>query len=75
MLAAADKAGVPVAVPRPGEDIEPADPPKVACWRPEAPWRTTGEAPIISSGLGQPHLTDLELVTETERWVEGGSVR
>ncbi|CCQ71999.1 MBL fold metallo-hydrolase [Magnetospira sp. QH-2] len=51
LLAAADQAGVPVAVPRPGESIEPAQPPAVTRWWPPVPWQTADQAPLISSGL------------------------
>ncbi len=47
---AAERAGVPVAFPRPGESITldavPATP-----WWPELPWETAAEAPIVSTGL------------------------
>ena len=60
VLAAAEIARVPVAVPRPGESVEPVNPPKVMRWWPEIPWQTGEEVPIVSSGLGQPHLTRLK---------------
>ena len=56
ILAAAEMARVSVAVPRPGESVEPVDPPKVTRWWPEIPWQTGEQVPIVSSGLGQPHL-------------------
>jgi L-ascorbate metabolism protein UlaG (beta-lactamase superfamily) len=54
LLVAAEAAGVAVAVPRPGESVEPADPPEVARWWPALEWQTAAEAPVVSSGLGQP---------------------
>ena len=55
VLAAAAKAGVRVAVPRPGESISPEGPPAgVARWWPEVPWQTADEAPVMSSGLHGP---------------------
>lgn len=54
VLAAAEKAGVPLAVPRPGESIEPATPPELTRWWPEIPWQGADEAPVVSSGLGPP---------------------
>ena len=53
VLVAAEKAGVSVAVPRPGESIEPANAPEVTRWWPAIPWKTVEEAPVVSSGLGQ----------------------
>ncbi|MBD3233045.1 MAG: hypothetical protein GF315_04915 [candidate division Zixibacteria bacterium] len=51
LLVAAERAGTPVAAPRPGERIEPAHPPKIVRWWPDIPWETVEEAPILSSGL------------------------
>ncbi len=51
LLAAADAAGVRVAVPRPGESVDPADPPGVARWWPAVAWKTAAEVPIVSSGV------------------------
>jgi L-ascorbate metabolism protein UlaG (beta-lactamase superfamily) len=41
-----------LAIPRPGESIEPAAPPLVARWWPALPWQTAAQAPVVSSGLG-----------------------
>ena len=54
LLVAAEKAGVRVAVPRPGESIEPANPPQAARWWPSIPWQTAEEAPVVSSGAVPP---------------------
>ena len=54
VLVAADAAGVRVALPRPGESVDPADPPDVERWWPETPWQTAAEAPVVSSGLDGP---------------------
>ena len=51
LLVAAEKAGVPVAVPRPGESLEPAAPTQLTRWWPQVPWQTAEEAPVVSSGL------------------------
>lgn len=51
VLAAADAAGVRVAIPRPGQSVDPADPPGTERWWPETAWRTAAEAPVVSSGL------------------------
>lgn len=56
IVAAAEAAGVRVAVPRIGEQLEPADPPPLVRWWPEVPWQSMDEAPVISSGLGQAVL-------------------
>ena len=56
ILAAAGKAGVAVAIPLPGQGIEPAHPPEFKRWWPELPWKTAGEAPLVSSGLDEELL-------------------
>jgi L-ascorbate metabolism protein UlaG (beta-lactamase superfamily) len=60
VLVAAEKAGVQVAVPQPGESVEPANPPEITRWWPEIPWQTAEEAPVVSSGLIQPQITRLK---------------
>ena len=52
-LAAARAAGVPIALPRPGQPVRPADPPAPERWWPEVPWQTAEDAPVASSGLGE----------------------
>ncbi|MFQ5569173.1 MAG: MBL fold metallo-hydrolase [Rhodothermales bacterium] len=51
LLVAAERAGVQVAIPRPGESILPASPPAVERWWPSQPWQTAEEAPVVSTGL------------------------
>ncbi|MEM1044030.1 MAG: MBL fold metallo-hydrolase [Bacteroidota bacterium] len=51
LLAAADEAGVSVALPRPGESLM-LDAVPTARWWPEVPWETAGAKPVRSSGLG-----------------------
>lgn len=51
LLLAATRASVQVVVPRPGESIEPSNPPPLARWWPEVPWQTAAEHPVKSSGL------------------------
>ena len=51
VLVAARAAGVPVAVPRPGQSVEPTNAPAVERWWPELPWQTAEEAPVVSSGV------------------------
>ncbi|RJS23204.1 hypothetical protein DRW03_12900 [Corallococcus sp. H22C18031201] len=50
-LAAADKAGVAVIAPRPGQSVEPGAPPPREHWWPSVPWRTGEQDPIVSSQL------------------------
>ena len=51
VLEAAQAAGVPVAVPRPGQSVDVAEPPPAERWWPEVAWRTGADAPVVSSGL------------------------
>ena len=53
VLAAAEKAGVPISVPKPGESIEPANPPQVTRWWPAITWQTAEKTPVISRGIEQ----------------------
>lgn len=54
LMVAAERAKVPIAVPKPGESIEPASSPEVTRWWPQIRWRTADEAPVTSSGLAPP---------------------
>jgi L-ascorbate metabolism protein UlaG (beta-lactamase superfamily) len=49
ILAAAGKAGVTAAVPKPGQSIEPLALPPPSRWWPDLPCKTAAEAPIVSS--------------------------
>ncbi len=52
-LAAARRAGQRLALPRPGESLEPAAAPaEVARWWPELPWRSAEQDPIVSTWAG-----------------------
>ncbi len=51
VLVAAEKAGVKVVTPRPGQSIEPEGAPDVERWWPDVPWRTAEEIRVVSSGL------------------------
>ncbi len=51
VLAAAAQADVQVAVPRPGQSVEPNEPSTLFRWWPEVPWKTAGETPVLSTGL------------------------
>lgn len=51
VLAEAERTGVAVAVPRPGESVTPEGAQGVERWWPSLPWQTAGEAPVVSSGV------------------------
>lgn len=51
VLNAAREKNVKIAVPRPGQSIEPIAPPKLVRWWPERPWQTAAEAPVVSTHL------------------------
>jgi L-ascorbate metabolism protein UlaG (beta-lactamase superfamily) len=50
-IAAAQAAGVAIAVPRPGQSVEPSAPPPLERWWPTLPWKTGAEDPIVSSQM------------------------
>ncbi|MFA6958744.1 MAG: MBL fold metallo-hydrolase [Thermoanaerobaculia bacterium] len=50
-IAEANRLGVEIVTPRPGERIDSANMPKTSRWWPELPWQSVGEAPVVSSGL------------------------
>lgn len=54
LLAAAARLDVRVAVPRPGQGIEPDAAPPVVRWWPELPWRDAGKHAVMSTGLPSP---------------------
>lgn len=51
MLVAAQAGGVAVAVPRPGQSLEPSKPPPLERWWPEIRWEGVGQTPIHSTGI------------------------
>ncbi len=51
VIAAAERAGVHVAIPRPGQSIVLTSPPEIERWWPTLPWLTAEENPIVSSGM------------------------
>jgi hypothetical protein len=51
VLVAAERHGVAVASPRPGESVELATPLPRKRWWPSLPWQTAQQAPVRSSGL------------------------
>ena len=50
LLVEAERRGIAVAVPRPGESLEPDLAPPVERWWPDQPWESAEEHPIVSSG-------------------------
>lgn len=54
VLAAAQRANVTVVTPKPGQSIDPFAPPRAEHWWPNVPWKSAGEAPVVSSGLAKP---------------------
>ena len=52
VLAAARRTQTVLAMPRPGESIEPAKLPAFQKWWPDVPWETAQEHPIVSTRLG-----------------------
>lgn len=50
-IAAAQKLGVQITVPRPGQSIEPEALPQLVRWWPQIPWQNAAQAPIVSSQL------------------------
>lgn len=51
LLAAAEKEGISIALPKSGQSVEPATPPRLVKWWPNIPWQTAKEHPVVSSGL------------------------
>ena len=51
VLIAAQRYGVTVATPQPGQSIEPASVPPPTRWWPAIQWETAEEAPVVSSNL------------------------
>ena len=49
VMAAAEKAGVSVVTPRPGQSVEPTVPFEQERWWPDLPWRTQEEYPIVAT--------------------------
>ena len=53
VVVAAWAAGVPLAVPKPGQSVVPGAPLAVERWWPDQPWQTAEQAPVASSGLAR----------------------
>ena len=54
VVVAAAQAGIKLAMPRPGESVQPAERRPVVKWWPEVPWQTAEEHPIVSTKNGDP---------------------
>ena len=52
VIVAAEKAGVQIATPKPGESVRLSSHRGIDRWWPELPWKTAEESPIVSTGLG-----------------------
>ncbi len=46
LIVAAEKNAIPLAIPQPGESIEPANPPEIVRWWPKVPWQTVEQHPV-----------------------------
>ena len=55
LLVAAERAHVSVVTLKPGESLDPAQPPPIERWWPNLPWQNAEEMPIVSSHLN-PNL-------------------
>ncbi len=51
VLAAATRAGVKTAFPKPGESVDVSEEYQLVKWWPELPWMSADETPIVSTGL------------------------
>ncbi len=50
-VAAAEVAGVTIVTPKPGESVEPSNPPPIERWWPDVPWRTVDEYPVVATKM------------------------
>lgn len=66
IMAAAARAGVTVAIPRPGQSIEPATPPDLVRWWPQIPCQSAEEAPVVSSGLDEALEARVRLLVDRD---------
>lgn len=51
LVVAAEKSEISLAIPRPGQSVEPAEPFPLTRWWPDLPWQTAEEQPVVSSGI------------------------
>ena len=58
VFVAAAKQSVSLAIPMPGQSVDPAHPPGLAKWWPKLPWRTARDYPVVSSKLAGHINTD-----------------
>lgn len=49
LIVEGNRTGAQIAIPRPGQSIEPASPTPVERWWPDVPWQTAEEYPIVST--------------------------
>lgn len=54
VVAAAERAGVRVLTPKPGQSVEPATSPPSERWWPSVPFETAAQSPIVSTQTGLP---------------------
>ena len=50
---AAEGAGMPLLMPKPGQSVEPGAPPPFEKWWPDVPWQTAAQHPIVSTKVDQ----------------------
>jgi len=58
VLAAAEAAGIPVVIPRPGESVEPGTSTALSRWWPGLPWKSALEVPILATRNGLKPLAN-----------------
>lgn len=57
MIVEAARRNVPVAVPKPGDSVVPAQEQLLVRWWPSLPWQTAQQAPVRSSGIDEAFAT------------------
>lgn len=53
LLVAAERLQVPIAIPRPGQSVEPTAPPALVRWWPDGEWVPASEKLVMSTGLDE----------------------
>lgn len=66
LMAAARRVGLSLAIPLPGQQVEPATPPILARWWPELPWQSAEEHPVVSSGLSQSMTPKVKAISQLD---------
>ena len=74
-LAAASLAGTEIAVPRPGQSIEPSATAALNRWWPEVPWKTAAQTPVLSTGLSDALQTRIRAFWAPTRQEATGAKR